>query len=716
MLNYLKFFPLFLLQNFLFAGNLIDIDNKSEIIDIRGLDILTLEDKGNRLSFKDVVLSLNFQPNNKDVPNFEVSSSSFWLKFEIKNNSNQNHFLLNLAYPNLDEVELYTQTSDQKFTTMKMGKNRPFFERIYKTPGYVFDLIIPKNETVTCFLKIKSGGQIMTPMYFGTLKGVLETLQTENFFIGIYSGIFLIMFFYNLFVFFAIRDRVYVFYVTYILIVGLVQLCLLGYTFQYFWPNSTWLALHSVYLLSALVGIFSIEFVKAFLQTKKHTPTLHKGLFIITVIYISYIILDFFNFGAGLYKVIQFCAMLLSIYMLVIAFKILNKGYRPARFFIIAWSFFLIGVLIYALKDVGILPYNNFTLYSMPIGSAIETVLLSFALADRINILKKEKEQSQETALQALQENEKLITEQNVVLEQKVEERTIELMYTNAELNTTLTNLKDTQAQLVNAEKMASLGQLTAGIAHEINNPINFVSANIKPLRMDIEEVLALVKKYENLTPNAALANDAFNEIEAFRQQIDIDYLKQEMAVLLTGIEDGAKRTAEIVAGLKNFSRLDESELKEADINEGIQSTLVLLKSAVPKNTEVITRLGALPAIECFPGKLNQVFMNVFSNAFYAIGKKNSAGPHQLIVSTYLLGEQVCVCVEDTGIGMSKVVQHKIFDPFFTTKDVGEGTGLGMSIVFKIIESHQAKIEVESEEGVGTKILLILNQKLKVEA
>jgi signal transduction histidine kinase len=711
MIKYLKLFILILLPAFYFAENPVVFNNKNEIINIKGSDIKTLEDKKNTLPFSFIVSSNDFVINTKSIPNFGVSKSSFWLKFEIKNASINSHLLLNIAYPNLDEVELYTISFDQKWSVMKMGKNRPFYQRNYQNPGYIFDLIIPYNKSEICFLKVKSGGQIMTPIYLGVSKKVLETVNTENLFIGIYCGIFSIMFFYNLFIFYAVRDKVYLFYVGYILIVGLVQLCLLGYTFQFFWPDSPWLATHSVYLLSALVGISSIEFIKVFLRTKKHTPLLHKGFFILTFIYISYIILDFFNLGAELYHVIQLCALVLSLYMIFIAVKIAKKGFRPARFFLLAWSFFLSGVFIYALKDIGILPYNNFTLYSMPIGSAFETVLLSFALADRINILKKEKEQSQASTLLALRENEKLITEQNIVLEQKVGERTLELRDTNDELHITLYNLKNTQTQLVNAEKMASLGQLTAGIAHEINNPINFVSANVKPLKMDIDDLLSLINKYETITPHETTVHQ-FKEIEAFRKEIDIDYLKKEMEALLLGIEDGAKRTAEIVSGLKNFSRLDESEIKEANINEGIESTLILLKSAVPQNTEVITHLGKIPVIECLPGKLNQVFMNLFSNALYAISHQKSNEINKLIITSYLYDEHVCVSIEDTGIGMTPEVKAKIFDPFFTTKDVGEGTGLGMSIVFKIIESHGAKIEVESEFGIGTKILLILNKKI----
>jgi signal transduction histidine kinase len=444
--------------------------------------------------------------------------------------------------------------------------------------------------------------------------------------------------------------------------------------------------------------------MKVFLEVKSYSSILNKMVYILFAPYF----ISMFCFTINNYKasqlILEITSMVVSIFMLVTPIIIYRKGFKPAKYFLLAWSVFLLGIIIYILKDLEILPFNNFTRYTMQIGSAIETVLLSFALANRINILKKEKEESQATVFLALQQNEKLIKDQNIVLEQKVEERTLEL-------NETLSNLKNTQAHLVDAEKMASLGQLTAGIAHEINNPINFVSANVKPLKLNIQDIIELVGKYETLKPNE-FTNEKFEEIEAFRKNIDVDYLKNEMAALIAGIEDGAKRTADIVLGLKNFSRLDENDIKYADINEGIESTLLLLKSALPFNTEIIKHLGKIPTIECLPGKLNQVFMNLFSNALFAIRQKKSETNNKLVVSTSHDEDNVYVTIEDTGIGMTPEVQAKIFDPFFTTKEVGEGTGLGMSIVFKIIEIHGAKIEVESEYGVGTKIILILRKKI----
>ncbi|NCP46600.1 MAG: GHKL domain-containing protein, partial [Flavobacteriales bacterium] len=370
----------------------------------------------------------------------------------------------------------------------------------------------------------------------------------------------------------------------------------------------------------------------------------------------------------------------------------------PAKYFLIAWSVFLIGIFLWVLKDIGVLPYNNLTNNFMQIGSGIETVLLSFALAARINIYKKER-------LEAIAEKERLVREQNIVLEQQVVERT-------KSLNETLDNLKQTQSQLVEAEKMASLGQLTAGIAHEVNNPINFITSNIYPLREDIKDIKAILNKYAEINTSSNLT-EKLEEIEHLKEELQYDYLLNELDGIIHGIEDGAMRTAEIVSGLRNFSRLDESDLKLADINEGINSTLLLLKSKIG-DVKLIKKLENLPQIECYPGKINQLVLNIVDNAIFAIKEKGiPLTEGEIEVKTVAKENEVVLTIKDNGVGMNEQTKQKIFDPFFTTKDVGEGTGLGLSIVFGIIKKHNATIEITSELGIGTefKISLPINNK-----
>jgi signal transduction histidine kinase len=199
-------------------------------------------------------------------------------------------------------------------------------------------------------------------------------------------------------------------------------------------------------------------------------------------------------------------------------------------------------------------------------------------------------------------------------------------------------------------------------------------------------------------------------KINEKQEEIDLPFVKQEIKQLIKGIEDGAERTAEIVRGLRTFSRLDESELKVANVHDGLNSTLILLRNNMPPYFRIERKFLAKGDIECFPGKLNQVFMNILNNAIQAIEEKPEKEAEEwILISTLdLPGDKIQIRIKDTGIGMIEQVKHKIFEPFFTTKSVGVGTGLGMAIVFKIVEEHFGKIEVESEPGKGAEFILTL--------
>jgi signal transduction histidine kinase len=212
---------------------------------------------------------------------------------------------------------------------------------------------------------------------------------------------------------------------------------------------------------------------------------------------------------------------------------------------------------------------------------------------------------------------------------------------------------------------------------------------------------------YEKLDFDAEL-RPQISKIESFKKQIDIVFVREEIKSLLSGISEGAKRTAEIIRSLKNFSRLDENDTKPVDLNEGLASTLVLVKNTFPDHLTVVKEFGEIPKVECLPGKINQVFMNLISNAIHAIKNKGSEDPGTLTIKSWQDGEYVKISIRDTGTGMSDAVKQRIFEPFFTTKDVGEGTGLGLSIVFRIIESHHGNIDVITNLGEGTEFIINL--------
>ncbi|UXD71765.1 ATP-binding protein [Sphingobacterium faecium] len=245
-----------------------------------------------------------------------------------------------------------------------------------------------------------------------------------------------------------------------------------------------------------------------------------------------------------------------------------------------------------------------------------------------------------------------------------------------------------------------------------MNNPINFVTSNVAPLKRDISMIWDTLEEVEHLAFNEELSlNEKKSRIEAYKEEIDLEYLKTEVDFLLKGMSDGANRTAEIVKSLRIFSRVDEDTLKFADINEGLESTMVILNSLIQQGIEVEKNYGALPAIECYAGKLNQVFLNILTNAIYAINKKFVNKPGGTLKLDTGIDEDdsfIFIRIQDNGIGIPANIRDKIFEPFFTTKDVGEGTGLGMSIAYNTIAKHNGKIVVDSVIGEGTSFKLII--------
>ena len=289
-------------------------------------------------------------------------------------------------------------------------------------------------------------------------------------------------------------------------------------------------------------------------------------------------------------------------------------------------------------------------------------------------------------------------------LEQKVQERTLELEKANSEL-------KEAQAMMVHSEKMRSLGELVAGIAHEINNPINFIYGNIMILEKYTKDMFDLIEKYaEN---DDILPPEKKVEIEKLKEEIDIEFLKDDIKELIRSCIEGTERTKNIILDLKNFSRMEEMVMTQFDIPKEIDTTLNILNNKYKNRITVHKNYEEnLPKIEAYGGQINQVFMNILDNAAAAI-----EGTGDVFINVKKAGENVEIEFKDTGKGIKKENLSKVFDPFFTTKPVGQGTGLGMSISYRVIQNHYGTISVESELGQGAsfKIILPINHPAKNE-
>lgn len=294
-----------------------------------------------------------------------------------------------------------------------------------------------------------------------------------------------------------------------------------------------------------------------------------------------------------------------------------------------------------------------------------------------------------------------------------------------AELKTALSELQQTQKQAIQSEKMSSLGQLVAGVAHEINNPVNFIHGNLRHVQEYTQNLLALIQLYQKHYPYP------IDEIQTKTEEVDLAFIQGDLPQILSSMDMGTNRIQNIVLSLRNFSRLDESDCKAVNIHEGIDSTLLILQHRLQKQSghpeiQVIKKYGTLPLVECYAGQLNQVFMNILTNAIDSIEEvsaqrtdreiKENCG--KITIQTSMLDSQwIKIAISDNGLGIPDSVKQQMFDPFFTTKPVGKGTGMGMSISYKIVtEKHQGKLDCHSVLGEGTDFIILIPVRQPVQA
>lgn len=662
---------------------------------------------GEATPFDQIMSTEGWARSEDPVPNFAISDEAFWLRMDLDPQTEAG-LLLELASANIDEISclmicdgrLVTGIGDDVMT--RTGQNS--LVGTYPT----FAIPVVDCRRMTALIRVKSYKPLILPLRISGPRQVQRDSHRRDIFFSFYVGVVLVMLLYNLFLFLSVGDRSYLEYAVYILSVGGTQLVLNGYAKWLNVHDYPWLEIRLTHLFGVFSGMATIIFAQNFLRLRQYVLWLDRALWVYFGIYAVALVLVLGGQLVWSYNVINFCAA--AIFLLIPGAIISRrKGYKPAGFFLIAWGVFIIAVIIFVLKDYGVIPYNKWTYYALPVGSAIEVVMLSLALASRINQLKRETAEAREEQLRISRLNEKIVRDQNAQLEQRVAERTEKLKVANSELNQTLEDLQSAQQQLVQSEKLASIGQLTAGIAHELNNPINFVSSSAHSLRRDFEDLNEVIDRVKALQPGSP---EQVEELKKLLESLDIEFTQKEVAELLHGIEEGAFRTAEIVKGLRIFSRMDGDNFSNANINELLESTLVILRSNLRQETQVeVSYSDDLPVISCQPGRVNQVFMNIITNAAQATAAtQRPLSERQVAISTAFeegIGVSwVVVRIRDNGIGMNEATRSAIFDPFFTTKGVGEGTGLGLSIVMGILKDHNAEIEVTSTPGEGSEFIL----------
>ncbi len=375
-----------------------------------GRHIETLEDRNGAYSIDEVSsgpLSERFVPNRKQIPNFGFTSSTYWVRLRLKNGSpDKINRLLEVGFPLLDKITLYAREREDRtghpgqWRIYQAGRAIPFNQREIKHRNFIFNLNLPADREVECYMRIQTEDGMIFPLSVWDPESYKIEAQRGQFVFGIYYGIVIVMVFYNLFLFVSIRDRSYIYYILYIASFGFFQLAMNGLAYQHLWPGSPWWATHANPFFIGLSIFFAVKFSMEFLDTKRITPTadriflvlmLFSGLLAAASFFVSYSI----TIVAG-----QILPLMCILLVLPTSIYHLAKGNRSARFYIIAWTAFLIGVVLSTLRVMGVLSHNFLTEHGLQLGSAIEMVLLSFALADRINIMKVEKEEAQSLAIE----------------------------------------------------------------------------------------------------------------------------------------------------------------------------------------------------------------------------------------------------------------------------------------------------------------------------
>lgn len=406
---YKKFlnYKLILLSGLIFCNSLIAIEEENIILlqpDTNVLEVTNqayiFVDEDKKFKIEDLITFPDSKFKHQKNLNFGMSKKAFWLKLDIKSINNENDWLLEIGHPVLDHVELYSPDENGNYSVMETGDALPFHSRKVKQRTFAFDIHAKADTVTTYYLRVTSESTISIPLKIWNEKAMAENRADEQIIFGLYYGLILAMGLYNIFLFIYVRDLSYMYYVLYIVTFGLLQMSLNGLAFQYLWPNSTWLASYAPTFLIPGFVIFIIQFTRHFILSYQNTPRLDKVFkFLFWVGAVLTINSMMLPISSILWVIVVYCFITLTI-VIGAAIRAWWKGYKPATYYLISWGGIFIGGFLYGFKSIGILPNIFITSYGLQIGAAMEVILLSVALAARINIMKKEKEEAQKYAIE----------------------------------------------------------------------------------------------------------------------------------------------------------------------------------------------------------------------------------------------------------------------------------------------------------------------------
>jgi len=658
-----------------------------------GKHLELLKDPSKNLTITDIVsgqTESRFIPSTADTPSFGFTTSAVWARFTVKNSLPHSvEYFLEAKYPLLDHLDLYTPTDTGGFTVLKAGDTLPFTQRTIQHKNNIFPIRLAPGEEKTLYLRCETTSSLNLPLALHSPACLAGEISLEQTLLGIYYGILLVMMIYNFFIYLGLKDSTYLYYVLFVFTYMLFQLSLNGMAFQYFWPRQIWWANNCTPFFIFLAYIFATQFTRNILDTARNIPRidaiLRAGL-VLSVIGATLALFVGYNLSIRLATL-----MSLTVVALIVAgFICMIKGYRPARYYFLAWSVSMLGVTVYALKTFGVLPHTFITHWGIQIGSAWEVILLSMGLADRFQLMKQEKEQLQTVYARQLEEAHGELEKSFYELEQfknsleaLVKDRTADLSRVNESLAREVRDRQKAEARADAASKAKS--QFLASMSHEIRTPMNAI---------------------------LGMANMAAKVAETAKQQ-----------QYLTIIQDSGKALLALINDILDFSKIEAGRLDLECVNFDLRETVENIadlfgKQVADKGLELLISVDSNTpcAMVGDPLRLRQILINLVNNAI----KFTEKGEVAITARCEKQNDAEAVLhffVRDTGSGINHDQIKQIFSEYAqadssTSRQYG-GTGLGLAISKQLVTLMGGKINAESEPGKGSTFHFTINVQLQ---
>lgn len=612
-----------------------------------------------------------FLRNEKEVPHFGLRKASLWYRFDIENRTSTDLFL-EIDNPILDTVEYFLVNNDGQLVHHYLtGNHVKIKEREVKTSQLLIDLKLSESSRHTCYLKIKSmASSFMTPMEIASMKTLFEIDHTKDLWQGLYFGLIAFIFIYNVFLFISIKDRSYIYFALFIAAMGWLFALLRGFGFQYIWSDYPYLNMLTPFV-GSVAGFYAILFSCNFLKTSENTPISHRWLMGLLGFYVVVGILNVLGFHLISMRLLEFNSAMVFFFLLISAIVTWREGFIPAKYYLMSWSIFVLGFCVYVMRELGIVNTNQFTENILQLTSTATILFMSFAISKKINIYIKVKNAAQEIAIKTALENEKLISNQNLLLEAKVNQRTIDL----EESITTLSKQREDLHEANNfKDKVFSI------ISHDLKSPIATLAGMLN------------VMKLQSLS-------------------------ELERANVVDKLEIALKNTKILLDNILAWAIRDQKQDKEAveiELHNCVMEILDLFQyQAQDKQIEMVNNCPKGFHIHAHKSMLQLVLRNLISNALKFTPKNG-----EITVSIKEGMRHLLIDVSDSGVGMSKEIVAKLFKENNHTTTLGteneKGTGLGLKLCKEFVDKYNGELSVKSKVGHGTTFTLKLKDAVPV--